>query len=81
MATGCRDLPVRLLHRDLGAAGEAQMSRFVITLKNERGVVVSTADFDTEEAAVKYFEQAQISAKEIGGTAEMDPPPREEPNR
>jgi hypothetical protein len=43
--------------------------------------VVSTADFETEQAALNYLEQAKITALEIDGSAEMEPPVVEEPER
>jgi hypothetical protein len=57
------------------------VGRFVVTLRNGHGVTVSTADFESEEAALNYLEQAKVSAEEIGGSAEMDPPPVEDPKR
>jgi hypothetical protein len=53
------------------------VGRFVVVLKNSRGVVVSTADFESEQAALNYLEQAKITAWEIDGSAEMDPEPKE----
>lgn len=41
--------------------------RWRVTLVNSVGAVVSTADFATEPEAFAYM-------REIGGTAEMDPP-------
>jgi hypothetical protein len=48
--------------------------RFVVTLRNPNGSVVSTCDFATEPEALEYMRQAVRTAKAIGGKAEMDPP-------
>jgi hypothetical protein len=48
--------------------------RWVVLLKNARGHVVTSASFGTDEEALVYRKQAELTAKEIGGTVEVVPP-------
>lgn len=48
--------------------------RWFVRLLNRGGNVVSTADFASEVEAAKYREQAEVTAKEIGGRVETTEP-------